>query len=123
MKQHAFPRSARLLRTADYRKVYAEGRRRSLEFLVVFAMRNGKPLSRIGLTVPSSLGGAVERNRLKRRLREAARRHLEELGPGWDLVLGPRASAKSVPFDRIEATIRELFRSCARSMDATRREG
>ncbi|MBI4461260.1 MAG: ribonuclease P protein component [Acidobacteria bacterium] len=112
-KKLAFPRCVRLLRTADYRKVYAAGRRRNLDFLLAFVLPTEKPLSRIGLAVPRSLGGAVERNRLKRRLREAARRHLGELGPGWDVVFNPRPAAKTVAFARLEGAVQKLFLSCA----------
>ena len=112
-QQHGLPKSARLRRTADYRKVYAEGRRRNLGILVGFARTNGEPASRIGITVSRALGGAVERNRLKRRLREAVRRHRTELGPGWDIVLQPRAAAKTAPFTELEETVRNFFLTCA----------
>ena len=112
-RQHGLPKSARLLRTADYRKVYAEGRRRNLGLLVGFSRANGERASRIGITVSRALGGAVERNRLKRRLREAVRKHRAELGPGWDIVLQPRAAAKTVPFRELEETIRNFFVACA----------
>ena len=113
-KRYGFPKSVRLLRTTDYRKVYSEGRRWNLDFLVAFALANGKPLSRVGLTVPRALGDAVERNRLKRRLREAARKHLSELGPGWDIDFNPRPAAKTVEFARLEETVQKFFLSCAR---------
>ena len=111
-RQHGFSKSARLLRTADYRKVYAEGKRRSLDCLVAFARANGKPASRVGLTVPRSLGGAVERNRLKRRLREAVGKHFGELEPGWDIILHPRSAAKSMNFKQMEEIIRKFFLAC-----------
>ncbi len=113
-----FPKQVRLLRGADYRRVYSKGRRRSLGFLVTFSLANGMSFSRIGLTVPRSLGGAVERNFLKRRLREASRRHLQELGPGWDIVFNPRHAAKSVSFARLEAAVESFFLACARAAKA-----
>ena len=111
----SFPKQARLLRSVEYRRVYAEGRRRSLDFAVAFALPNGKPVSRIGLTVPRSVGGSVERNLIKRRLREAVRKHLTELGPGWDIVFHARPSAKRVAFKMIEEAVRIFFLSCARA--------
>ena len=101
------------LRTADFRKVYAEGRRRNLGLLVAFARASGEQESRVGLTVPRALGGAVERNRLKRRLREAVRRHRAELGRGWDVVFQPRAEAKAARFADLEERVRTFFRACA----------
>lgn len=121
-KKYGFPKKARLLRTTDYRKVYSQGRRRNLDFLIAFALATGKPLSRIGLTVPASLGGAVERNRLKRRLREAVRRHRSQLGPGWDIVFNPRPAAKSVRFAQLEETVRKFFLACARSVPGAQTE-
>ncbi|MBI4464126.1 MAG: ribonuclease P protein component [Acidobacteria bacterium] len=103
-----------MLRKADYRKVYSAGRRRNLDIVVAFAMRNGKPQSRVGITVPGSLGGAVERNRVKRRLREIARKHLEELENGWDIVLNARPAILSARFAPIEETLQEFFQACAR---------
>ena len=112
-QQHGLPKSARLRRTADYRQVYAKGRRRNLGILVAFARASGEQASRVGLTVPRALGGAVERNRLKRRLREAIRKHRAELGPGWDIVFHPRAEAKTVRFADLEETVRNFFLACA----------
>ena len=120
--KYGFPKQARLLRRLDYRRVYSKGRRHSLGFLLTFSLANEMPCSRIGLTVPRSLGGAVERNFLKRRLREASRKHLPELGPGWDIVFNPRLSAKSARFDRLEATVESFFRACARSAAAAKTE-
>jgi ribonuclease P protein component len=115
MKRFGFPKSAHLLRTADYRKVYAAGRRRSLDWLVAFSLHTGNAASRVGLTVPRTFGPAVERNRVKRRLREAVRKNRKDLGPGWDIVLNPRRAALTIEFTRMEETIRKLFQSCART--------
>ena len=121
-KRFGFPKSVRLLRTADFRKVYSEGRRRNVDWLLAFSLPTGKPLSRVGFAVPSSLGGAVERNRVKRRLREAVRTNLSELGPGWDIVLRPRSPALSLEFAAIEETVQKFFRACARSAGDRRPE-
>jgi len=110
-----FPKSVRLLRSADFRKVYAAGRRRNLDWVVAFSLATGNPSSRVGFTVPAAFGPSVDRNRIKRRLREAVRKHWVELGPGWDIVLNPRRVALDLDFPRIEATIRKLFQSCARA--------
>jgi ribonuclease P protein component len=114
-----FPKQARLLRTAEFRKVYDQGRRRSLDFLVAFALQNGQPHSRIGLTVPRAVGNAVERNRVKRRLRETIGKHLAELGPGWDIVLNVRQTAKAVDFAVLDETVAKYFCSCAQAVERT----
>jgi ribonuclease P protein component len=117
MKAHRLPKGARLLRTADYRKVYAKGRRRNLDWLLAIALATGSEPSRVGYTLPGAFGTAVERNRTKRRLREAVRRNWADLGAGWDIVLQPRRAALSLAFADLEATVRALFQSCARAAD------
>ena len=67
-KRAGFPRSARLLRHADFQRVYKQGRRHFAVHMTVFYLRReeGDGL-RVGFTVARALGGAVERNRMKRR--------------------------------------------------------
>ena len=64
---------------------------------------------RLGITVPKRLGGAVVRNRIKRRVREVFRQHRQELPGGWDVVLNPRRSAASVAFRVLERELLRLF--------------
>jgi len=71
--------------------------------------RNGP---RIGLTVPRALGGAVIRNRIKRRIREAFRIHRTELGPQWDIVVNPRRASFTAPFGEIERGLQKVIEKC-----------
>ena len=120
-RQYGLPKSARLLRTADYRKVYAEGRRRNLGILAAVSRSTGDQPSRVGMAVSRAFGGAVERNRLKRRLREVVRRHRADLGPGWDIVFYPRAEAKTAKFADLEAAVRNFFADLRTSKRRTER--
>jgi ribonuclease P protein component len=52
---------------------------------------------------------------LKRRLREAVRLNLRQLGPEWAVVLNPRRSALNVPFDALEREVIRVFSKCAAS--------
>jgi len=80
---------------------------------VVVQMRDrkdGKP-ARLGFTVTKKLGGSVTRNRIKRRLREAARLTLPELAePGHDYVLIGRASGLDRPFSSLQNDIRTALK-------------
>jgi ribonuclease P protein component len=60
---------------------------------------------RVGLTAGKVLGKAHERNRIKRRMREAVRRHVEMLPEGCDLILHPRRSVLTMEFGKLEAEI------------------
>ena len=68
--------------------------------------------ARLGLTVPRAIGGSVVRNRIKRRLREAFRRHRAEFDPRWDIVLNPRRTALSAPFADLERALRKVIEKC-----------
>lgn len=99
--------------------MYDHGGRYSSRFFAAFyvrrpepedAPRNGGP--KIGFTVPRSLGGAVVRNRIKRRVREAVRLRLEQLNPEWEIVFNPRRAAMDSPFPELVREVEKLFLRC-----------
>lgn len=100
-----FPRSARLLKHSDFERVYKQGRRHFSSHMTVFYLRQGEapssePSARVGFTVGRVLGGAVERNRIKRRLREAVRLRrsvLKDAG-AVDVVINPKKSVLTLEF-------------------------
>ncbi len=81
-------RSNRLSRSRDFDAVYRQGRSVSSRFLVLYWFRQEEPAEpRFGFSVPKSVGGAVERNRIKRQLRELWRERLGRVAAGNDYVL------------------------------------
>ena len=81
-------RANRLSRSRDFEAVYRHGRSVSSRFLVLYWFpQEGPGGPRFGLSVPRSVGSAVERNRLKRQLRELWRERIEHARPGCDYVL------------------------------------
>jgi ribonuclease P protein component len=85
-------RRHRLSRSQDFDAVYRKGRSTSTRFLVLywFPREEDEEDARLGLAVPKSTGSAVQRNRIKRRLRELWRARLEQVPPGCDYVLVAR---------------------------------
>ena len=67
----------------------------------------------IGFTTPRALGKAVVRNRIRRRVREAVRLHLEQLSPEWSIVFNPRRKAMEAPFPELEREVQRLFQRCS----------
>lgn len=108
-ESQSFPKSLRLLRRAEYRRVYDEGRRRSASVCTIFYRANGLARTRLGITTTKALGNAVTRNRIRRRLREVFRLHRAAIPAGWDVVLNPRPSAATMPFLKLERELLQLF--------------
>ena len=104
-----FPRAARLLRHVDFERVYQQGQRHFARHMTLFFLPRAEGGSRIGFTVGRVLGGAVERNRIKRRLREAVRRERGRLGTGVDVVVNPKKSVERAEFTEILEEFRRAF--------------
>jgi ribonuclease P protein component len=96
-----------LTRRAEFLRVAGRGRKVARPGLVLQALSGtGGPL-RLGFTATKKIGGAVVRNRAKRRLREAARLTLAEAPPaGWDLVLVARDATATRPFETLLGDLR-----------------
>lgn len=109
-KRRKFPRHVRLLRHADFERVYKQGRRHFAPHLTAFYRRReqGDTL-RIGFTVSKLLGGAVQRNRMRRRLREAVRLHWPEFQAPVDIVINPKKSLLVVEFSELGKEIGQVF--------------
>jgi len=112
-----FPRTARLLRHSDFDRVYKQGKRHFAAHMTVFYLRRisgGGP--RIGFTLGKVVGTAVERNRVKRRLRETVRLHRLELMVPVDVVIHPKKTAIRVEFSELEKEVRRAFELVAKSV-------
>jgi ribonuclease P protein component len=119
-----FPRSARLLRHADFERVYKLGRRHFSASMTVFYWQRmeagaGDAKSaeaksvvaglRVGFTVSRALGGAVVRNRLKRRLREAVRLTWPAAAANADVVINPKKSLLTADFAAVMNEVSRAF--------------
>jgi len=150
----SFPKTAHLLRHSDFQKVYQQGRRHFSGNMTVFYLRTqtetvsepnaagaAKGLCaqavggaarhgvRIGFTVSKALGGSVERNRMRRRTREAVRHHLpmlDGMSDPVDVVINPKKSLLVAEFAQISQEIERAFRvirqNCKPGNSSARRE-
>jgi ribonuclease P protein component len=113
----------RLRKHADYQLVYKAGRKQfSKQIAYFYALRpadrrSDTPGARIGLTVPKTLGGAVDRNRIKRRMREAVRAALPLLTAPVDVILHPRRSVIDLDFQQLKREVANIFRSVQAACD------
>ncbi len=109
-----FPKSKRLLKHSDFQRVYQNGRRQFTGNVTVFYLKREGPETgtgpRIGFTVGKVLGGAVDRNRIKRRLREAVRLSGTACEGPVDVVFNPRKSVLLLPFVELVDEIARALR-------------
>jgi ribonuclease P protein component len=94
-------RPGRLSRSAEFDRVYRQGRSVANRYLVLYTFpREGDQPARVGLSVGRKVGGAVARNQVKRLLREACALRVEALPQGHDVVLVARADAHELASER-----------------------
>jgi ribonuclease P protein component len=112
-----FPRRGRLLRHADFERVYKQGRRHFSASMTVFYLARAAGAQecpphtgpRVGFTVGRALGGAVVRNRMKRRLREAVRLTGPLTAGAVDVVINPKKSLLTNEFAAVLNEVRRAF--------------
>ena len=109
----------RLRKHADYVRAYGAARKRQSPSMSWFLAPQSPEFApapttaRVGLTVGKVIGKAHERNRIKRRLREALRRHIDLMPAGFDLILHPRRGVLSVEFAQLEAEIVRILQQAS----------
>lgn len=97
-----------LRRKADFEAIGRHGTVRSSRLLVLRSMRTTGSRTRIGLSTPRTLGGAVQRNRVRRRLRDLLREQLTT-EVGMDLLLIARSEAGSATYAELREELRSLL--------------
>lgn len=95
-----------------FRALYARGKSSARKTMAVYVFKNRlKTVNRLGITVSVKLGGAVERNRIRRRLKEAYRLYETRLKSGYDIVIVGRHAALNAPFEDLCADLAAVVRS------------
>lgn len=97
------------MRRGEFDAVYRAGKRRSSSHFTVFFRANQGPMSRFGFSIKKALGGAVVRNRIRRRVREIVRCHRAQIAPGWDVVIHPKNSVARAEFAALETDLLRLL--------------
>lgn len=107
-----FPRDARLRRRSEFSGVFEQGVKRHGRLMSVCVRRSGSERSRVGIAASKKVGGAVERNLVKRRVREIFRRL--DLPPGLEIVVMPRQAMVAAPLTASRQEFEALVQSAAR---------
>jgi ribonuclease P protein component len=99
-----------LKKNYEFKRLYNKGKSAASQCVVVYFRRNGKAENHLGITVSTKLGGAVHRNRIKRRIKEAYRLNEKKFTPGIDVVIVARIRSRYAGFQELESSVMGLFR-------------
>jgi ribonuclease P protein component len=100
----------RIRRKVDFDRAYASGRRIPSKSFTLIALAAGLDRPRLGVTISKRVGGAVTRNSVRRRIREAFRRNRDAISSDIDIVIHVRPAATKVRFQELEAELLAAFR-------------
>lgn len=103
----------------DFARVNAKGRTRTDELVVVRFVPNARDQDRFGISTGRRLGGAVQRNRVRRRVREILRAAPNDTGHGWDILIVARAASVDATFDELRAALERLLGAIRDSVKAS----
>jgi ribonuclease P protein component len=103
------PRRLRLRRAQDFERVHRHGKTWSNRLVAIGVLPNDFDHNRFGFIVVRQLGSAVIRNRIKRRLRAVVRQQLDDLRPGYDVVIIARKPAAQADFQALSGAVSKLL--------------
>jgi len=99
----------KLKKNNEFKKVY-EGKYYVEKYVVMYIIKNNYVLNRVGFSVSRKIGKSVVRNRVKRLMKEAYRKHASNLKQGYDMVFTARAGSGSTDFSQIERDIVSILK-------------
>jgi ribonuclease P protein component len=94
---------------ADFARLGAQGRSRSDRLVAIRFVPNARDHDRYGISTGRRLGGAVRRNRVRRRLREILRANPNLSGHGWDILIVARPASADASFDELRRSLERLL--------------
>ena len=98
-----------LKKNHEFKRLYNKGKSAVSGCAVVYCRRNGRSENRLGVTVSTKIGGAVQRNRIRRRLKEIYRLNEQKLRAGHDIVVVARIRSRSASYKELESSVLSLF--------------
>lgn len=100
----------RLKKNYEFNKVYNEGRYYVEKYVVMYIIVNNSASNRVGFSVSKKVGNSVERNRVKRLMKEVYRKFADSIKLGYDMVFTARAGSADADYKMIEGNIRSILK-------------
>lgn len=105
-----FKRTQGLKKDSDFRKVYKHGKSFANRNLVMYILDNKSDSTRVGISVSKKVGNAINRNKVRRRIREGFRLIGDEyIKSGYDIVFIARIASKECEYKDIEKSVKYLI--------------
>jgi len=98
-----------LTKNYEFKRLYNKGRNVASKYVVIYCTKTGKPENRLGITVSTKLGGAVQRNRIKRRLKEIYRLNENSVRIGYNIVIVARMRSRDAGWSDLQSSVLSLF--------------
>ena len=98
-----------LRKNHEFKRLYNKGKSAASQCAVVYYRRNGADANRLGITVSTKIGGAVQRNLVRRRLKEIYRLSEWKLAKGYDIVIVARVRSRFITYRELESSVIALF--------------
>ena len=99
-----------LKKNHEFKRLYNRGKSAATQYVVVYTRQNNSAQNRLGITVSKKIGGAVQRNRVRRRLKEIYRLSEHTLNSGYDIVVVARLKSRFAEYRELEASVLLLFK-------------
>jgi ribonuclease P protein component len=115
MTTEHFPKTARIRKSPEFKRVFDARHSAANNVLIVFAIPNGLEQSRLGLSVSRKIGNAVIRNRWKRLIREAFRKTRTEFAGTFDLVVIPQRNSPPPTTQSVILSLQKLVKKIVKS--------
>ena len=112
----------RLRQKVDFERLQSEGKRYQNSLSILLVRPNDLNFNRYGFTASKRVGGAVDRNYLKRRFKEAVRRRMGEVKPGWDCLFIIKPKSREASSKQIERAVTGLLYQAGLEIEAESKE-
>ncbi|NLK20578.1 MAG: ribonuclease P protein component [Epulopiscium sp.] len=99
-----------LKKNYEFRIVYNKGTSIANRFLVMYRLKNGKDINRLGISVSKKVGNSVIRNRITRLIKESYRLQENKIKRGWDIVIIARVPSKDLDYKEIYKSLTHLLK-------------